>query len=121
VALASAPTRELRSRFIGQRLDSNGQMAAFAERSNYVKNDRWDINQFMSVGDWDSPIFPLIWCLIRERSNYVKNDSYAIGCASQDYITNTHSKYYPGPQDKLLSIQLGVPNQSMVRPVPEVG
>eukprot|EP01047_Picozoa_sp_COSAG01_P034103 COSAG01_NODE_2543_length_7429_cov_6.011122_1_plen_52_part_00 len=51
----------------------------------------------------------------------MKNDSYAIGCASQDYITNTHSKYYPGPQDKLLTIQLGVPNQSMVRPVPEVG
>ena len=33
-----------------------------------------------------------------QRYNFVKNDSYTIGSASQDYITNTHSKYYPGPQ-----------------------
>ena len=27
-----------------------------------------------------------------EKYNYVLNDSYAIGSASQDYITNTHMK-----------------------------
>jgi hypothetical protein len=27
-----------------------------------------------------------------QRYNYVKNISYTIGSASQDYITNTHSK-----------------------------
>jgi hypothetical protein len=31
-----------------------------------------------------------------------------------------HSKYFPGPQDKLLDIQLGVPHQSMVRPLPAI-
>lgn len=85
LALASAPTREVHARFVGQRRDRNGNMRRFAERSNFVRND-----------------------------------SYAIGCASQDYITNTHSKYFPGPQDKLLTIQLGALNQSMVRPVPEI-
>ena len=28
-----------------------------------------------------------------EKYNYVCNDSYAIGSASQDYITNTHMKW----------------------------
>ena len=26
-----------------------------------------------------------------------------MGSASQDYITNTHSKYFPMPQDKLVN------------------
>ena len=43
-----------------------------------------------------------------EKYNFVANDSYTIGSASQDYITNTHSKYFPGPQDKLVDIQLAV-------------
>ena len=55
-----------------------------------------------------------------ERYNYVANDSYAIGSASQDYITNTHSEYAPGPQDKLFQVQLGVRGASMVHPVPAV-
>ena len=29
-------------------------------------------------------------------------------------------RYFPGPQDKLPTIQLGVASQSMVRPVPEI-
>ena len=72
MALASAPWREVRSKFIGQHVDVNGQEARFAEKYNFVAND-----------------------------------SYTIGSASQDYITNTHSKYFPGPQDKLVDIQLG--------------
>lgn len=55
-----------------------------------------------------------------ERYNFVFNDSYTIGSASQDYITNTHSKYYPGPQDKMMDIELGQPGQSMVRPLPAI-
>ena len=84
-ALASAETREVSSKFIGQSIDANGNMAKFAHRYNFVKNV-----------------------------------SYTIGSASQDYITNTHSKYFPGPQDKLLSVQLGVPVESMTRPVPMI-
>jgi len=83
--LSVAPYREVRGTFIGQRVDANGIMRAFAERYNYVAND-----------------------------------SYAIGSASQDYITNTHTKYFPGPQDKLLQVVLGVRNASMVRPVPAI-
>ena len=32
---------------------------------------------------------------------------FAIGSASQPYITNTHSKYYPNVEDKLLNILIG--------------
>ena len=32
-----------------------------------------------------------------EKYNYVCNDSYAIGSASQDYITNTHMKWVIRP------------------------
>eukprot|EP01045_Picozoa_sp_COSAG04_P036024 COSAG04_NODE_8587_length_954_cov_0.768421_1_plen_239_part_10 len=85
MALASAETREVSSKFIGQSVDINGNMGKFAQRYNYVRND-----------------------------------SYTIGSASQDYITNTHTKYFPGPQDKLLDIQLGVAHQSMVRPLPAI-
>eukprot|EP01052_Picozoa_sp_SAG31_P038062 SAG31_NODE_5015_length_2800_cov_2.011847_1_plen_446_part_00 len=55
-----------------------------------------------------------------QRYNFVRNDSYTLGSASQDYITNTHTKYFPGPQDQLLDIQLGVPHDSMVRPLPMI-
>lgn len=33
--------------------------------------------------------------------------AYTIGSASQDYITNTHHKYFPCPQSKLVNIILG--------------
>ena len=52
--------------------------------------------------------------------NYVRNDVYTIGSASQDYITNTHSKYFPGPQDKLFDLELGSPGMSMLKPVPAI-
>ena len=54
------------------------------------------------------------------RYNYVRNDAYALGSASQDYITNTHSKYFPGPQDKLFDLEVGPRGMSMRRPVPAV-
>ena len=79
------PAPQVRGSFIGQRVDANGNMRAFAERYNYVAND-----------------------------------SYAIGSASQDYITNTHTKYFPGPQDKLFQVQLGARDASMVHPVPAI-
>lgn len=50
------------------------------------------------------------------RYNYVRQNVYSIGSASQDYITNTHSKYFPGPQDKLIDLELGELNMSMVLP-----
>jgi hypothetical protein len=43
-----------------------------------------------------------------------------MGTASQDYITNTHSRYFPCPQDKLFALDLAVPNMSMTRPLPTV-
>jgi hypothetical protein len=36
--------------------------------------------------------------------------TFAIGSASQAYITNTHSKYYPNIEDKLVTILLGKTN-----------
>eukprot|EP00041_Stephanoeca_diplocostata_P024140 m.604307 g.604307 ORF g.604307 m.604307 type:complete len:379 (+) comp22459_c0_seq4:2006-3142(+) len=37
----------------------------------------------------------------------IPSRAYAIGSASQDYITNTHHKYFPCPQSKLVNIILG--------------
>ena len=40
--------------------------------------------------------------------NFVSNSrGFSIGSASQDYITNTHGKYFPYPGDKLVNIHLG--------------
>lgn len=41
-----------------------------------------------------------------ETYNYV-TPSFAIGAASQEYITDTHSKYYPNIESKLLTVVLG--------------
>eukprot|EP01052_Picozoa_sp_SAG31_P006895 SAG31_NODE_323_length_17713_cov_12.065834_7_plen_129_part_00 len=41
-----------------------------------------------------------------ETYNFV-TPSFAIGSASQEYITNTHSKYYPNVESKLLTVILG--------------
>ncbi len=55
------------------------------------------------------------------RYNYVARGQYSIGSASQDYITNTHSKYYPCPQSKLLDIELGPERPvNMSRPLPAI-
>lgn len=43
MALASAETREISSTFIGQRVDINGNMAQFAQRYNFVRNDSYTI------------------------------------------------------------------------------
>lgn len=50
--------------------------------------------------------------------NFITPD-YAIGSASQPYITNTHSKYYPNVEDKLVTILLGaVPGTPPFVPLP---
>ena len=59
-----------------------------------------------------------------DRTNYV-TQSFAMGTASQDYITNTHSAYYAGPQDKLLNIELAWPDTpsapiNMSLPLPDI-
>ena len=57
-----------------------------------------------------------------DRYNYIKSGVYAMGSASQDYITNTHfpfAPYYPCPQDKLINIDLAV-NMTQYRPAPSV-
>jgi hypothetical protein len=46
-----------------------------------------------------------------ETYNFLKRGAFAIGSASQDYITNTHDKYFPCPQDKLVNIILGTAAQ----------
>ena len=38
--------------------------------------------------------------------NYITPE-FAVGSASQAYITNTHTKYYPNIEDKLVTILLG--------------
>lgn len=55
-----------------------------------------------------------------QRYNFVQRGSFTIGSASQDYITNTHSEYFPGPQDKLFDLELGKPNMSMYQPTPAI-
>ena len=55
--------------------------------------------------------------------NFIKKGDYAIGSASQDYITRTHDKYFPYPGDKLVTILLGGTERSARfhgRPVPQV-
>ena len=37
------------------------------------------------------------------RASPIPAAGVAMGSASQDYITNTHSKYFPMPQDKLVN------------------
>lgn len=62
-----------------------------------------------------------------ERYNFVTPD-FAMGSASQDYITNTHSKYYPYLGDKLVTILLGASSLPVAdgddpvrpRPLPQV-
>ena len=43
LALASAETREVSAKYIGQAVDINGNMGRFAERYNYVRNDSYTI------------------------------------------------------------------------------
>ena len=45
----------------------------------------------------------------------------AMGSASQDYVTNTHTKYFPMPQDKLVNILLGDAFKNPQRPSPGSG
>jgi hypothetical protein len=55
-----------------------------------------------------------------DRYNYIHSNLYAIGSSSQDYITNTHQKYYPCPQDKLISIDLASSNMTQYHPIPSI-
>ena len=55
-----------------------------------------------------------------DRSNFIVSGRYTVGSASSDYITNTHTPYFPGAQDKLVSINLAVTNMSQVRPSPSI-
>eukprot|EP00750_Incisomonas_marina_P013406 INCI17311.1.p1 GENE.INCI17311.1~~INCI17311.1.p1 ORF type:complete len:709 (+),score=110.86 INCI17311.1:167-2293(+) len=43
--------------------------------------------------------------------NYIRRGLYAIGSASQSYITNTHSKFFPCPHAKIVNIVLGDSDQ----------
>jgi hypothetical protein len=53
--------------------------------------------------------------------NFVVSDAYAIGSASQDYITNTHHAYWPNPQQKLVNVVLGDGGTSNVpRPTAQI-
>ena len=50
--------------------------------------------------------------MFSDTTNYIRVDrdgasGFAMGSASQDYITRTHSKYNPYPGDKLVNIVLG--------------
>ena len=78
-ALAAAPGTErvVRSRFLGMNVTANGNQGMFGDTTNYVRVDR----------DGQS--------------------GFAIGSATQDYITRVHSKYNPYPGDKLVNIVLG--------------
>ena len=55
-----------------------------------------------------------------DRYNYIRSGLFAIGSVSQDYITNTHHTYEPCPQDKLISIDLALPNMTQFHPVPSI-
>ena len=57
-----------------------------------------------------------------DRTNYITRD-FAVGSASQDYITNTHSAYFPGPQDKLLNVELAPGDgarENLTLPLPDI-
>lgn len=53
--------------------------------------------------------------IFAESYNFVQPGAFAIGSASQEYIANTHSKYYPNPQSKLFSVVLGDPSEHVDR------
>ena len=56
-----------------------------------------------------------------DRYNYIRSNLFAIGSASQDYITNTHRAYYPCPQDKLINIDLAFTNgMTQYKPIPDI-
>ena len=55
-----------------------------------------------------------------DRYNYILSGRYTIGSASSDYITNTHTPYFPHPQDKLVDIEIAVPDMSQRLPVVSV-
>ena len=42
-----------------------------------------------------------------EAYNFVAEGAYALGSSSQDYVTNTHSKYFPCPQSQPVRAVLG--------------
>ena len=82
-----APSREVRSRWLGQKRTANNESYHFGDRYNYIQTG-----------------------------------VYAIGSASSDYITNTHLKYFPCPQDKLWSVDLqaDTARDTQLRPLPSV-
>ena len=55
-----------------------------------------------------------------DRYNYIVSGRYALGSTSSDYFTNTHTRYYPSPQDKPLALDFGVANMSQRKPVPSL-
>ena len=50
-----------------------------------------------------------------ETYNFV-TPHFAVGSSSQEYITNTHSKYYPNTESKMLTILLGATNATLPFP-----
>ena len=69
--------RTVSSRFIGMNVTANGNEGRFGDTINFIRIDKGGTSGF------------------------------AIGSASQDYITRTHSKFVPYPGDKLVNIVLG--------------
>ena len=55
-----------------------------------------------------------------DRYNYIVSGKYTIGSTSSDYITNTHTVYYPHPQDKLVSMNFALTNMSQYQPMPSI-
>jgi hypothetical protein len=81
ISLATmGPDRVVRSRFLGpdSYVTANGQFGKFGDTYNFIHIDGPDFRS-----------------------------GYAIGSASQDYITNTHSKYFPYSGEKIVNIVLG--------------
>ena len=77
IEISQLNNRIVRSKFLGQNVSANGQFGLFSDTYNYIHIDNDNASGF------------------------------AIGSASQEYITRTHSKYTPYPGSKLVNIVLG--------------
>jgi len=87
--------RTIKAKFLGQHVTANGNFGQFGGLYNYVHIDADNAS------------------------------GYAIGSASQEYITRTHGKYYPYPGSKLINIVLGstygtASNKVEQRPIPTI-
>jgi hypothetical protein len=75
--LSAMNEREVRSKFLGQKVTANGNFDTFGDLYNFIHIDKNG------------------------------QSGYSIGSASQDFIVRTHGKYVPYPGSKLVNIVLG--------------